>query len=543
MANLYDKASLVQIPSGYKDGKLYNIKPFDQPFEFERGSAATRVNENGLIENSPTNGVELVTDGDFSSDSSWNLSGAVIENGVLKLKATSGTVRCRQQIGFVGLVRISYTVVLNDTPSETFQIREYSGAGAESYPATVGEHVVYKNLTTQGISFQTGAYGGEGLHISNLSVQEVNLDTPILDYSGSEPSLLLDRRRRNVLPYSEDFTQWDTTGAATILTSGFSSPNNGIDAYHIAAGVSGSSVPNSIYDFPQVTIPPSTTYTFSVFAKKGEYKNIFLRAGARDGASITFDLDTFEFIQKYEGVAPITDYSITQMRDGWAKICFSYTTADTSPNFVPNIMFYPDSGVTINTTGCSFAGDGVSGGYIYGAQLEDNGSLGAASYPTSYIPTNGQVETRLYDDMNFDLSNVLGTGDATFIFDFDFDTLRESSAYLYRIYSGTDNFGLKVASTTNRTFQLRAITGFTNHINIIESADETSHKVAVRITGSVVEVFYNGTKMTSTMTGLSSYSWDLYKISADNSFVGKTKQLLVFPEALTDTELQQLTTI
>ena len=51
MANLYDKASLVMIPSQYKDGNLYNIKPLKSSFEFERGSISTRINKNGLIEN------------------------------------------------------------------------------------------------------------------------------------------------------------------------------------------------------------------------------------------------------------------------------------------------------------------------------------------------------------------------------------------------------------------------------------------------------------------------------------------------------------
>ena len=52
MANLYNKAGLVNIPVGYKDGFLYNIKPIDDTlaFRFNRNSAATRVNEQGLIE-------------------------------------------------------------------------------------------------------------------------------------------------------------------------------------------------------------------------------------------------------------------------------------------------------------------------------------------------------------------------------------------------------------------------------------------------------------------------------------------------------------
>jgi len=52
--NAWNDASLVMIPSGYKDGTLYSVKPTngDGDFTFTRGSnlAATRVNSEGLIE-------------------------------------------------------------------------------------------------------------------------------------------------------------------------------------------------------------------------------------------------------------------------------------------------------------------------------------------------------------------------------------------------------------------------------------------------------------------------------------------------------------
>ena len=52
--SLYKDASLVMLPSAYKDGKLYSIRPTDGDgdFTFSRGSnlAATRVDVNGLIE-------------------------------------------------------------------------------------------------------------------------------------------------------------------------------------------------------------------------------------------------------------------------------------------------------------------------------------------------------------------------------------------------------------------------------------------------------------------------------------------------------------
>jgi hypothetical protein len=50
--SIYDKASLVHIPSGYRSGTLYNVLPnnADGDFDFSRGSTATRVNKDGLIE-------------------------------------------------------------------------------------------------------------------------------------------------------------------------------------------------------------------------------------------------------------------------------------------------------------------------------------------------------------------------------------------------------------------------------------------------------------------------------------------------------------
>ena len=50
--SLYDDASLIMYPSGYKADKIYSLKPTDGSgdFDFARASSATRVNAEGLIE-------------------------------------------------------------------------------------------------------------------------------------------------------------------------------------------------------------------------------------------------------------------------------------------------------------------------------------------------------------------------------------------------------------------------------------------------------------------------------------------------------------
>ncbi len=52
MSNLLSKASILLTPTATSDGKLHNIKPNTTTgdFDFTRGTAATRVNSNGLIE-------------------------------------------------------------------------------------------------------------------------------------------------------------------------------------------------------------------------------------------------------------------------------------------------------------------------------------------------------------------------------------------------------------------------------------------------------------------------------------------------------------
>ena len=91
------------LPSAVSDSRVHNILPnkIDTDFQFSRASAATRVNHQGLIENVgyfsdelvrngnfSELGPELVTNGDFATDSDWvnsSINGYSINNGKLNL--------------------------------------------------------------------------------------------------------------------------------------------------------------------------------------------------------------------------------------------------------------------------------------------------------------------------------------------------------------------------------------------------------------------------------------------------------------------------
>jgi hypothetical protein len=60
MSNLLEQASLVMIPSGYKEDIVYSVIPTSGAgdLSFTRASNGTRINSAGLVEDVPWNLVE-----------------------------------------------------------------------------------------------------------------------------------------------------------------------------------------------------------------------------------------------------------------------------------------------------------------------------------------------------------------------------------------------------------------------------------------------------------------------------------------------------
>ena len=194
--------------------------------------------------------------------------------------------------------------------------------------------------------------------------------------TGESLGLLIEEQRTNLLLRSEEFDNaaWGKSNA-TVTANAIISPDGTVSADKVVpnSGVSG-------YVVQSAVISNATPYTFSVFAKMGEHRYIQLNGDAsssRIPASAYFDLQTGVVSANPAGTA-----SISSVGNGWYRC--SITATSTSTASQPFVRTSVNGSTPAN-------GDGYSGIYIWGAQLE------AGAFPTSYIPTTSSQVTRSAD--------------------------------------------------------------------------------------------------------------------------------------------------
>ena len=373
--------SLAMIPSGYKDGKVYSVLPSngDGDFTFSRGSNATRVNKNGLIETMPLElGEELVTNGDFATDSDWiKGSGWSISGGEANCSGSgTGQVLYQQNIMPLGT---KYKITVTVSSFVSGYLSAFGGDWDTEIIQSNGTFTRY----TKSLSVNTGFVGNNFIgSIDNVSVKEVisGYDTPRLDYTDSScPSLLLEPQSTNLIEYSEDFSDsgW-TKNNSSVTSNSVISPDGTLSADKLVEDT------NTGVKFTQdiVSVSNATIYTASVFVKFAGREWIRF-TDAQSSNRIHFNTLTGMFGTV---TGTVIDYNSIALNDGWYKL--SLTTTSVSTAYALRIeLAESDNDV-------SYTGDGTSGVYIWGAQLEEQ------SYATSYIPTNGAVATRLADECN-----------------------------------------------------------------------------------------------------------------------------------------------
>jgi hypothetical protein len=142
-----------------------------------------------------------------------------------------------------------------------------------------------------------------------------------------------------------------------------------------------------------------TTYTFSVYAKKKE-RTVFSIGGA--GLYASNELPEFDVDNgiAYNGGTGNATVNIQDVGNGWFRCSVTFTATGTSA-YIIQLHDVLVNGAPPASSGKTYTGDGTSGMYFWGAQLE-----ATSSPPSSFIPTSGSSVTRAAETFTIPSANL-----------------------------------------------------------------------------------------------------------------------------------------
>ena len=199
--------------------------------------------------------------------------------------------------------------------------------------------------------------------------------------TGACKGLLIEEQRTNLLQRSEEFDKgvW-AKGRSSISPDSALAPSGVLAADKL---VEDSTASNTHLLSVDVSVTSGAAYTFSVYAKSAEREHVRLNFQATGFGSLigaNFNLA----IGAVSVASPGITASIAEAGSGFYRCSITATATDTTSTTAEIRLTLPD-----NTT--IYTGDGTSGIYIWGAQLE------AGAFPTSHIPTAAAQVTRAAD--------------------------------------------------------------------------------------------------------------------------------------------------
>ena len=217
-----------------------------------------------------------------------------------------------------------------------------------------------------GASLVTFTRASSGTYTDSAGVlQTAATDVPRFDHNpttGESLGLLVEEQRTNLLLRSEDFSTTWVRFNVNASSNAILAPDGTLTADKLTE--------NDADNFHRIRqgITSGVTGVFSVFLKAAERTRVNL--GTSDINLIAgFDLSAGSVVSGTGSIEPFGD--------GWYRCSISATFTTSGPFLLLR-----------NSSSEFYTGDGTSGIYLWGAQLE------AGAFPTSYIPTTTSTATR-----------------------------------------------------------------------------------------------------------------------------------------------------
>ena len=510
------------------------------------------------------------------SNAAWVATSATIASGVtdpaggttaFSMTATAGNATLYQTLTLtataytesIWIQRVTGTGTINLTlDGSTLSPVTITGSWAKyTYTATpsAGSRTIGIQIVTSGDAINI--YGSQIENRSSATATNITTTTAITNYipqlltapinaprfdfnptTGESLGLLIEQSSTNLLTYSQDFTNstWVKIRSSITQTAGIA-PDGTQTAQLL---VEDTSVTNShgCGNYGSQTVTSGQQYTFSAEVKAWTRNYVTLAGDIGSGLAgygVQFSLIDGTVQKNQSSWATIS----TNLGNGWWRFSI-IVTASGSGNAKPGL--YIGASVATGADGRdNYTGNGYSGIYIWGAQLE------ALTFPTSYIATTSAQVTRASDNAsmtgtNFSswYNNAQGTAYIDAVYG---NTSGAATGFL--IYGGTftGDYFIVAARSTNQAYG--QINGSSVNLNIAQPQLGTSAKVAVTLNGNNWIGSANGATTVSANANVPSNANVLYLGGQNqgNSFLlnGRIKKFAYYPQAVTSAQLQALT--
>jgi len=559
----FDDASLVMIPSGYKDQKVYSVKPIDGSGDltFSRATNATRVNSSGLVEKVRTN--EILYSNDFSNGT-WNKQ---VSGGTTPTLTSGqpdpfgGNNAWRLQCSITGGLYSMMSQALSTTGlnCNSIYIKSNTGSNQDVYfridnsdqttirTATTSWQRIEAFTSVAGQSFTigvrsaaTGATSSCDVLIYAAQTEAGDIATapittlgsavsvgpvsglPRLDYSGgaSCPSLLLEPQTTALNQFSEqlDNAYWTQNGTTTTANQ-IVSPDGYTNADLVAAT---SAIGNRV---ERTGFSLSGSHTFSIFLKKGTSTRNLWYDGVK-GVQIDWAADGTPTVTGFSAGVPASFGSV-DYGNGWHRIWFQDTYSGTR-----SVQLFPDR------TG------GTGGVYAWGANLT------ATSYLQSYINTLSTAVTRVADvAYKTGISSIIGSTEGSVYFEGIINDSGLASAVFLEIVDGTDVNNAIVSYVDNSTGRAAVYIGPLANSAFLTAGNVKGQKVklAFRWKTNDYAFYVNGSQVYTNTSLAAPSGMDALRVGNNRNGVDvgttKVEQTLLFNTALTNAQLAELSTL
>ena len=557
-------------------------------FTFTRASSATRVNEQGLIEKEREN--LLLQSNSF--DTTWAKSNASLTSGQSGYDGTNNAYKlvsntsnaghrvfqAQVQTGvltfsiYAKSAGYNFMFVYINGKSAYFDLSsgavgttsglidsDISSAGngyyrcsitfsgitttnVEVYIANTGSSYVFTGDGTSGIFIQDaqleqGLVATDYIETTTSSVAVgITNDIPRINYENGIGNFLLEPQRTNLIGQSEYYGSYWNINDVTIISNDTISPEGIQNATRITESAT---LARHRLGAGTITIPTAGIYISSVFMKKGTARYGFVHFSGTASYTIVVDLEE-GIITDTATNGTIAYQNIEDYGNGWYRCSVggNRNTANTSylAQFGIAGSAVPSS---YNNYIPQYTGSTSNYLYAYGNQLE-------TGYLTSYIPTYGSAVTRAAETCN-----NAGNSD---LFNDSEGVLYAEIAALYEdgtnkaitLGDGTSNNRIQIFYHSSNELRSNVVSGGVGQITGFDYTGdiEVFNKVALKYKGNDCSFWVNGTEIATDLSatmpsGLDTLMFDNGTGASD--FYGKTKMVSTFKEALSNSELECLT--